>query len=187
MRHVGESHLIKRAKSYDAEALSELYRRHADTVFRYVFYRVGDRQAADDLVGDVFVRALEGLSTYQDTGNPFEAWLYRIAHARVVDYHRRQDVRRAASLDERLVANGEPDLSQWVAQREDVRPVWDALHHLTDDQQQVISLCFIAGLFNGGSSQGGGQERGSDKSTAISGAGVVASPSGGPTIWISIQ
>jgi RNA polymerase sigma-70 factor (ECF subfamily) len=110
-----------------------------------VFYRVGDRQAAEDLVGDVFVRALEGLSAYQDTGNPFEAWLYRIAHARLVDYYRRQDVRRGASLDERLVPNGESDLSQWVAQREDVRRIWDALHHLTDDQQQVISLRFIAG------------------------------------------
>jgi RNA polymerase sigma-70 factor (ECF subfamily) len=145
VRHVGESHLIKKAKSYDAEALSELYRRHADTVFRYVFYRVGDRQAAEDLVGDVFVRALEGLSAYQDTGSPFEAWLYRIAHARVVDYYRRQESRRAASLDERLVANGESDLSQWVAQREDVRRIWDALRHLTDDQQLVISLRFIAG------------------------------------------
>ena len=145
MRHVGESHLIKKAKSYDAEALSELYRRHVDAVFRYVFYRVGDRQAAEDLVGDVFVRALEGLSTYQDTGSPFEAWLYRIAHARVVDYYRRQEVRRGASLDERLVANGESDLSQWVAQQEDIRRIWDALRHLTDDQQQVISLRFIAG------------------------------------------
>jgi RNA polymerase sigma-70 factor (ECF subfamily) len=110
-----------------------------------VFYRVGDRQAAEDLVGDVFVRAIEGLPAYQDTGSPFEAWLYRIAHARVVDYYRRQEVRRAASLDDRLVANDESDLSQWVAQRDDVRRIWDALRHLTDDQQQVISFRFIAG------------------------------------------
>ena len=124
-----------------------MYRRHVDAVFRYVYYRVGERQAAEDLVGDVFVRALEGLSAFQDTGRPFEAWLYRIAHARVVDYYRRQAVRRGASLDERLAANGDAsDLSQWVAQRDDVRRIWDALRHLTDDQQQVISLRFIAGF-----------------------------------------
>ncbi len=145
MRHVDESQLIKRAKSYDARALSDLYRRHADAVFRYVYYRVGDREVAEDLVGDVFVRALEGLPAYQDTGTPFEAWLYRIAHARVVDYYRRQKVRRAAPLDESLASGEETDLSHLAAQRDDVRRVWDALRHLTDDQQQVISLRFIAG------------------------------------------
>ena len=145
MRQVDESQLIKRAKSYDAGALSDLYRRHADAVFRYVYYRVGDREVAEDLVGDVFVRALEGLPAYQDTGTPFEAWLYRIAHARVVDYYRRQKVRRAARLDESLASGEETDLSHLAAQRDDVRRVWDALRHLTDDQQQVISLRFIAG------------------------------------------
>jgi len=122
-----------------------LYRRHADAVFRYVYYRVGDREVAEDLVGEVFVRALEGLPAYQDTGTPFEAWLYRIAHARVVDYYRRQKVRRAAPLDESLASSEEPDLSQLAAQRDDVRRVWNAVRHLTDDQQQVISLRFIAG------------------------------------------
>ena len=145
MRHVDESQLIKRAKSYDAGALSDLYRRHADAVFRYVYYRVGDREVAEDLVGDVFVRALEGLPAYQDTGTPFEAWLYRIAHAKVVDYYRRQKVRRAAPLDESLASGEETDLSHLAAQRDDVRRVWDALRHLTGDQQQVISLRFIAG------------------------------------------
>lgn len=145
MRHVDEGQLIKRAKSHDARALSDLYRRHADAVFRYVYYRVGDREVAEDLVGEVFVRALEGLPAYQDTGTPFEAWLYRIAHARVVDYYRRQKVRRAAPLDESLTSSEEPDLSQLAAQRDDVRRVWNAVRHLTDDQQQVISLRFIAG------------------------------------------
>lgn len=145
MRHADEGQLIKRAKSHDARALSDLYRRHADAVFRYVYYRVGDREVAEDLVGEVFVRALEGLSAYQDTGTPFEAWLYRIAHARVVDYYRRQKVRRAAPLDESLTSSEEPDLSQLAAQRDDVRRVWNAVRHLTDDQQQVISLRFIAG------------------------------------------
>jgi RNA polymerase sigma-70 factor (ECF subfamily) len=145
VRHVNESRLIERAKNYDAEALGELYRFFADAVFRYVYYRVGVREVAEDLVGDVFVRALEGLPAYEDTGSPFEAWLYRIAHARVVDYYRRQKVRRAASLDEGLVDDGGSDLSHWVAERDDVRRIWGALSHLTDEQQEVISLRFIAG------------------------------------------
>ncbi len=145
MRNVSESQLIERAKTYDAQALSELYRRHADAIFRYVFYRVGDRSVAEDLVGDVFVRALEGLPSYQDTGSPFEAWLYRIAHARVVDHYRRQKVRRAAPLDEKLAADEGTDPDRLAAHQDDLRRVWEALALLTDEQQQVISLRFIAG------------------------------------------
>jgi RNA polymerase sigma-70 factor (ECF subfamily) len=145
VRDVSESHLINKAKERDSEALSELYHRYADAVFRYVYYRVGDREVAEDLVGDVFVRALEGLPSYQDTGSPFEAWLYRIAHARVVDYYRRQQVRFAALLDERLAGGEGADPYRLVAHRDEARRAWSALIHLTDDQQQVIALRFIAG------------------------------------------
>jgi RNA polymerase sigma-70 factor (ECF subfamily) len=145
VRDVRESRLIKKAKTYDTEALSELYRRHADAIFRYVYYRVGDRVAAEDLVSDVFVRMLEGLPSYQDTGRPFEAWLYRIAHARVVDHYRKERSRRGAPVDEGLVASEEQDPHRLVAHRDDARRIWEALVDLTDDQQQVISLRFIAG------------------------------------------
>lgn len=145
MRDVKESLLIKRAKEYDSEALDELYRRYADTVFRYIYYRVGDRQIAEDLVGDVFVRVIEGLPVYQDTGNPFKAWLYRIAHARVVDHYRRQEIRLTTPLNEQLVADRETEPSQLAAEWDDARRVWEALPHLTHEQQQVISLRFIVG------------------------------------------
>jgi RNA polymerase sigma-70 factor (ECF subfamily) len=145
VRETSESHLIKKAKTYDTEALSELYRRHADAIFRYVYYRVGDQVVAEDLVGDVFVRMLEGLPSYQDTGRPFEAWLYRIAHARVVDHYRREKARRGTSVDEELAAGEEGNPDRLAAHRDDTRRVWEALVDLTDDQQQVISLRFLAG------------------------------------------
>jgi RNA polymerase sigma-70 factor (ECF subfamily) len=145
VRDVSESHLIERAKAYDEEALDELFRRHANSIFRYVYYRVGDQAVAEDVVGDVFERVLKGLPSYQDTGRPFEAWLYRIAHARVVDHYRRQDRRRVAPLNEELAAGGETDPHQLAAFQDDFRRAWEAVNHLTEDQQQVISLRFIAG------------------------------------------
>jgi RNA polymerase sigma-70 factor (ECF subfamily) len=145
VRDAGESRLIERAKACDEEALGELYRRHANAIFRYVYYRVGDQAVAEDMVGDVFVRALEALPSYQDTGRPFEAWLYRIAHARVVDHYRRQSSRRVAPLDERLAADEETDPHQLAAFRDESCQAWAAVSRLTDDQQQVVSLRFIAG------------------------------------------
>ena len=145
MRDASESRLIERAKACDKEALGELYRRHANAIFRYVYYRVGDQAVAEELTGDVFVRALEALPSYQDTGRPFEAWLYRIAHARVVDHYRRQSRRNVEPLGEGLAADEETNPHQLAAFRDESRQAWEAVRRLTDDQQQVISLRFIAG------------------------------------------
>jgi RNA polymerase sigma-70 factor (ECF subfamily) len=145
VRDVDESRLIERAKAYDAQALSELYRRYSNAIFRYVYYRLGDQALAEDVVSDVFVRALEALPGYQDTGRPFAAWLYRIAHARVVDHYRRHGRRQFTPLDERLAAGEEADPQQLATHRDASYRAWQAMNDLTEDQQQVLSLRFIAG------------------------------------------
>ncbi|HMO57965.1 MAG TPA: sigma-70 family RNA polymerase sigma factor [Roseiflexaceae bacterium] len=137
--------MIERARALEAEALNELYRRYADAVFRYIFYRINDTAAAEDLTGDVFVKAIEGLPSYQVTGKPFEAWLYSIAHARVIDYYRRQQVRRTTPLNEALAAGDGTNPDTLVVQRDDVRRVQAALKQITEEQQQVVLLRFING------------------------------------------
>jgi RNA polymerase sigma-70 factor (ECF subfamily) len=89
---------------------------------------------------------MEGLPDYRDTGSPFKAWLFRIAHARVVDYYRRQEVRRTVPLHEQLAASGKADPDELAADRDAARRIWAALPHLTGEQRQVISLRFIAGF-----------------------------------------
>lgn len=139
-----ESGLIERAKAYDKMAISELYQRHAEAVFRYIYYRVSDQTVAEDLVGEVFVRALEALPGYQDSGTPFVAWLYRIAHARVVDHYRRQKVRKVALLNDDLLADDQSSPEHSIDDQIDAQQIQQALAHLTEEQQQVISFRFIA-------------------------------------------
>jgi RNA polymerase sigma-70 factor (ECF subfamily) len=146
VREISESLLIERAKDYDAQALTELYQRYAEPVFRYVYYRVGVREVAEDLVADVFVRAIEGLPAYQDSGSPFKAWLYRIAHARVVDYYRRQEVRHTMPLDEQIAASAKAGPDEVAVDRDEARRIWAVLPQLTSEQQLVISMRFIAGF-----------------------------------------
>ena len=83
-----ERQLIEQARRGDRKALSELYRRHVDAVYRYVRLRVGDTTVAEDLTAEVFLRMLRDLKGYRYTNVPFVAWLYRIAYARTVDYWR---------------------------------------------------------------------------------------------------
>src|SRR5258708_30506478 len=77
--------LIEAAKKGDSRAFTELYRANVDQIYRYIYYRVFSVPVAEDLTSDVFIRALEGLKTYQDRSMPLLESLYRTAHARLVD------------------------------------------------------------------------------------------------------
>jgi RNA polymerase sigma-70 factor (ECF subfamily) len=97
-----ERGLIERAKRGDRAAVSELYRRHVDAIYRYIHLRVGDPVLAEDLTAEVFLKMLEGIKGCRYTGAPFVAWLYRIAHARTVDHWRRSDRKPEAGLSTAL-------------------------------------------------------------------------------------
>ncbi|MCD6552798.1 MAG: sigma-70 family RNA polymerase sigma factor [Anaerolineae bacterium] len=143
-----EAALVARAKQFDRAAIAELYRRYVQRIYRYVYYRVGDESTAEDLTAEVFLRALEGLESYSYRGVPFVAWLYRIAQARVADYHRRWGRRgETLPLDEKLVGMDD-DLATFAEHREAYEDLYTALQQLTEEQQQVIALKFLAGLKN---------------------------------------
>jgi RNA polymerase sigma-70 factor (ECF subfamily) len=137
-----ETRLIQRAQQGDEQAISELYRRHVDVVYRYIWARVRDETIAEDLTAQVFLKALEGLPTYKDTGKPFLAWLYRIAYARTVDHWRQQERRVEVPLDETL-PTGEPRPGALLEMEDDWVTAVDLMAKLTDDQQAVLMLRFI--------------------------------------------
>jgi len=144
-----EGQLIQRAQQGDLAAVSELYNLHVHRIYQYVRYRTGDDQTAEDITAEVFLRAIESLGSYTDQGAPFIAWLYRIAHARIVDLWRSSKRRQTAPLDDPLLQDGlvvtDEDIDVDFLQH---RSLWSALQQLTDDQQNVIILKFMQGLDN---------------------------------------
>jgi RNA polymerase sigma-70 factor (ECF subfamily) len=138
----GEARLVDQAKRGDDRAFSELYKRHVDMIYRYTYARVGDALAAEDLTAQVFLKAFEGLPNYEPRGAPFSAWLYRIAHARTVDYWRQQQRRKEIALFETLPAR-DPQPEEVVVTKTEWAAALDLLAQLTDDQRDVIILRFI--------------------------------------------
>jgi RNA polymerase sigma-70 factor, ECF subfamily len=140
-----EKRLLRSAQKDNGDAFAALYRANVQAIYRYIYYRVSDRQLAEDLTSDVFMRALRGLKRYEDRGKPFVAWLYRIAHDRVID-HRRRVNRRATDVD----IDDKPmpvrvDMDSGMMRKQAARALRSAIAQLTDDQQQVIILRFIEG------------------------------------------
>jgi RNA polymerase sigma-70 factor (ECF subfamily) len=139
-----EEALVYRAQSGDADALVELYQRHAPAIFRYFLFRVSERASAEDLTGEVFERMVAALPRYEQRGLPFAAWLFRIAHDRWVDHQRRAQHRQTEPLSEWLETDAPGTEAQALAHAAHAE-LWAQLAALTDEQRQVIQLRFVEG------------------------------------------
>ena len=145
MDRAEEQRLLKQAQRGDADAFAALYHDSVQAIFRYIAHRVNDYTLAEDLTGDVFTKALESLGSYRDLGKPFIAWLYRIAHARVIDHYRRTGRRPSESDIEDEIIAVETDLDAGMLRRQAAKVLRQAIAELTDDQQQVVILRFVEG------------------------------------------
>ena len=145
---MAEAVLIERAKS-DPNAFSELYERYVDRIYAYVYYRTGDARDAEDLTARVFYRALSHLPEFNQTGAPFSAWLYRIAHNLVANWHRDKTRHPELPLDLWLHAPVQESAPHAQAERAEAQgKLLDAIRSLPAERQQLLLLKFVDGLSN---------------------------------------
>jgi RNA polymerase sigma-70 factor (ECF subfamily) len=146
-RERAEAELVERLKTYDEAAVRQVYRLYSDGIYRYALYQSGNPELAEDVVGEVFVRMMDSIASYEYRGSPISAWLYRIARNLVIDQQRRGN--RLQALDEahdsRLISENPVDLAERELGWAELR---GALRELTDEQRQVIILKFIESLEN---------------------------------------
>ncbi len=143
--------LIGAAQAGDPAAFDRLYNFYADKVFRYLYARLGQRESAEDLTAEVFVRLVRTLSGYRiNAARPvaaFSAWLYRIAGNLLTDHYRRQRFRRHADLaDHADLPADEPSLHRRVETAEEGGQLWNAIGQLGSEQQAVIVYRFTEQL-----------------------------------------
>ncbi len=143
-----EERLIERAKR-DADAFGQLYERYVDRIYNYIYYRTGDQHEAEDLTARVFYRALGHMDEYRQRGAPFAAWLYRIAHNLVANWHRDRSRRHDVRLDDIMAIAEKGDGPERLAeQAEEAHTLLDAMGHLPAERQQLLILKFAEGLSN---------------------------------------
>lgn len=143
-----ESALVERAKK-DPAAFGELYERYASKIYNYIYYRTGNEHEAEDLTARVFFRALSRLPTYVDRGLPFSAWLYRIAHNLVANWHRDQSRRKVIPLDELALHSLRSEAPESLAEsRETEDFLLNSIRRLPAERQQLLILKFVEQMSN---------------------------------------
>lgn len=163
-RESDEMELVRRAAS-DSEAFGELYNRHVTRIYSYIYYRTGDYQDAEDLTARVFQRALQHVANFQDQGVPFSAWLYRIAHNLVANWHRDRSRRPVVPLEDHVADTGAITHPEALAVAEEQnRILLVAVRKLPPDRQQLLILKFVERLSNAEIGQIMGRTEGAIKS-----------------------
>jgi RNA polymerase sigma-70 factor (ECF subfamily) len=144
---MADGEIVTLAQRGDVQAIGALYDQNHEALFRYVWARVGEKQLAEDLTGDVFMRMLDALPRYRPSGAPFRAWLYRIARNLLVDHYRKAKTRAAAPLNEAEARSApDDDPTFMIEQKLSVEHLQRALAGLDDMQREVVTLRFLSGL-----------------------------------------
>lgn len=140
-----DAELVARLKRFDTQAVNWIVERYGTALHRYVAAIVADPHLAEDIVAETYMRMLERIGDYKITGAPFRAWLYRIAHNLAINAVTRD---RSAPGDLTLVRSealsGNP--AEAFERAEMHEALRRSLSTLTDEQQQVLLLRFVAGL-----------------------------------------
>jgi RNA polymerase sigma-70 factor (ECF subfamily) len=135
--------IAQRATQRDPAAFEQIYDEHVDVVFRYVYYKVSDKDVAEDLTAEVFAKAWERIDRFQWRNVPVQHWLLTIARNMVIDYYRSHR-KPTSPIDELIEAASEDPLPEdHVARDVDVETLGRALARLPDEQRDVLLLRFI--------------------------------------------
>ena len=143
--------LVQRAQGGDAEAFGELYDRYVDLVYRYIYYRVGSAQVAEDLTSETFLRALRRISSFTWQGRDVGAWFVTIARNLIADHYKSSRQRLELTTEDVSTVTGAPKLVQdgpenAVLESMQNKVLLSAVKKLNAEQQECIILRFLQGL-----------------------------------------
>jgi RNA polymerase sigma-70 factor, ECF subfamily len=141
--------LVRRTQDGDVDAFGTLFDRYHDVVFRFVFYRLGDRGVAEDLTQETFVRAFRRIASVSYQGRDIGAWFVTIARNLVLDHVKSSRYRLEQATPE--ITDVAPDQHRPGPESEVIagathEELLRCVAKLGDDQQECITLRFLQGL-----------------------------------------
>jgi RNA polymerase sigma-70 factor (ECF subfamily) len=145
--HTAAWELVTRAQNGDGEAFGQLFLRYKETVYRYLYYRVGDQATAEDFTSETFLRALRRIGTITYQGRDIGAWFVTIARNIVLDHAKSARHRLEVTVPQTIEhTDPGPCLEDSVISALTTERLMRALNTLGSDQRECLMLRFIQGM-----------------------------------------
>jgi RNA polymerase sigma-70 factor (ECF subfamily) len=160
-----EQETLLQASQGDLEAFGVLYEKYVERIFNYIYYRTGNVHDAEDLTARVFYRALHHIHTFTDRGVPFSAWLYRIAHNLVANWHRDRSRHQEIPLSDVPTIHYKGELPEVaLMQNQEQESLLRLIRHLPSERQHLLILKFVEHMSNAEIGETMGRSEGAVKS-----------------------
>lgn len=147
MKHTDDGTLYERAASKDRQAFELLYDRYEKLVFSFSCRLAGDREIAEEVLQDVFLKIWRGTAVYRTDKGSFSSWLLTVTRNRTIDELRRlkrHDHEPMLDKDALLEQDGSTEQkAEWHEQQTEIR---EAVLELKPDQREIIELFYFKGL-----------------------------------------
>lgn len=134
--------LMNGVRHLDPQALSETHNRYYPAIFRYIAFKVGNHETAEDLTSEVFVRLLNAAQKCNAPNKTLLGWLYCVASRLVNDYYRKQYRSKQEVAFSHSITSGGSDPAEELIKNQTLEALREAISELTDDQQHVLALRF---------------------------------------------
>lgn len=139
--------MIARAQKGDAEALSQLYTEHVRSVYRFVYYKVGNKEDAEDVTQDVFIAAFAGLSKFRGEAK-FVNWCYEIAKRKIADLWKDKYTMPIVDIETTLGLFTIDETPESAAEKEThdkkgIESIRATLANLSDNYRRVLEYRFL--------------------------------------------
>lgn len=127
------------------EYFAPLYDYYLPKIYNYVYHRVHNTQLAEDLVSEIFYKALANINKFKWQRRSFACWLYTIARNQVIDHFRKKDT---VLFDESKtdITDGEDNPEEKVMRECTKEELLNAIKALSSEQQDALLLRFQEGL-----------------------------------------
>ena len=147
MQQLNDVELVRRAQKGESEAIGVLFDRHHMRIYRYIRARIFDTQTAHDITGEVFLRMVANIHTFQPRGVPFTAWLYQITRNYLADFVQKESRMKIVSMAEGSNASHTAvNPAVVIEQKLETEALLEALNHLDKIQRDVLILRFLVGF-----------------------------------------
>lgn len=132
----------------DHEAFGRLYDKYAQRLFKFIVWRVGSKEEAQDLTANVFLKTWQYISNERRPIENFQALMYRIAANAVVDYHRQKGKERLIeNIDQwRNLIDHRADAESDLQKKDDWQRVAGLLDKLSSSEKELLLMRFVEDL-----------------------------------------